>query len=526
MTKALRVCYINIIEIVSSGGSPAFAEASGRGELAFMGRQREKMRATNFAFAGADGGTFPATWSQREFWWTINQHKPSGSYQIFRAFHLPEPWSLDAVFDLLRFLVTRHQALRTKVREDENGRLWQVIASSGSLPVRIEEMPSGSDIDEFTARIGEEFQADEPDLQRDLPLRLAVVTSGGMASSIVLVCSHVVLDGGSLQVLENEFSALNSKRPAQLEEVLPPVSFSPENQVGEESRPSSLRASEKSLAHWRSVLMESGPSLFSEVEAGRAPLWLGSLTSRTLGEAETALMRDAELASGAIFLSATCCVLGSMTGRSQLTFRLPTANRLSAAHQGFVGALQQHAIMTVELFPGATFYELTRPLGRKMLLAYSRARYDPGDLRQVISEVESARGASLDLTYLFNDLRLHTQGQRERYASQSGPSVISWGLLHSVNRDIKLHVRIRLSPADGTTILDIAADESCLTRPEIERALKAIETLITSAARTDFPLTEAGHVAALVPLPRRATIGSLYLAGLAALGNIKRYSSA
>jgi Condensation domain len=453
-------------------------------------------RMTNLVFAGAAGGTFPATWSQREFWWTINQHRPGGFYQIWLTFRLPEPWPVDEVFDLLRFLIRRHQALRTKVSEDDCGRLWQVVADMGSLPVRIENLPNGADIDQFTTGVREEFWAAEPDLRRDFPLKLAIVMSAGMARSIVLVCSHVVLDGASMQVLENELNTLVSKRSTRPEMVLPPVSFAPEDQAGEESRPGSLRTSEKSLAYWRSVLMESGPGLCSQAEAGHAPLWMGSLTSRALGVAEAALMRDAKLGSSAIFMSATCCVLGLITGKSRMTFRLPAANRISITSRDFVGALSQHGIITAELAPEATFYELTRLLGRKLVLAYSRTRYDPGDLRQVIKEVETARGAPLDLTYLFNDMhftgiRPQAHGQPERYENSSGPSAIAWELLHSANSDIKLHVRIRLSPADGATILDLAADESCLTKPEIERALRAIETLITTAARADFPLSEA-----------------------------------
>jgi hypothetical protein len=458
-------------------------------------------QATDIVFAGAEGGIFPATWSQREFWRTISKHRPGGFYQIWLTFDLPEPWPLAEVLDLLRFLITRHQALRTKMSEDDSGKLWQVIAGEGSLPVRIAGLPGGVDIEQFTSDVREEFWAAEPDLCRDFPLKLAVVTSGGMARSVVLVCSHVVLDGGSAQVLENEVDTLISKRPAHQERVLPPVSFAPKDQAREESRPGSQRTSDKSVAYWRSVLTESGPGVFSLTEAGRAPLWMGSLTSWALGKAETALMRDAGLASSAIFMSATCCVLGLITGQPRMTFRLPAANRISVAHREFVGALSQHGIITVELVPGITFYELTRMLGRKLLLAYSRTRYNPDDLWPVISEVESARGAPLDLTYLFNDMRFNdirvqADAQPERLASQSGPSPIAWELLHSANSDIKVHVRIRLSPADGATVLDLAADQSCLTKPEIEDTLRAIETLIATAARADFPLSEAIRVLA------------------------------
>jgi hypothetical protein len=458
-------------------------------------------RTIDLAFAGANGGTFPATWSQRELWWTINHHKPGGFYQLWQTFDLPESWPLDAVIDLLRFLVIRHQALRSKVRLDDEGRLWQVIAASGSLPVQVEDVPYRADIAEFTTRLRKEYLAVEPDLQQEFPLKLAIITSNGQPRSALLVCSHAVLDSGSLPILQNEVGTLIARKLDQKEKVLRPVAHRPEDQAREEGLESARRITQKSLAYWRSVLMDSPPGLFSEVEAGRAPLWIGSLTSRAMGEAESALVREAGLASSALYLGATCCVLASVTGKSRMTFRLPAGNRPGVMHRNFVGAVAQHAILNIELIP-VSFYELIRLLERRLSLACSRTRYDPDELRQVIREVAAIRGADLDLTYLFNDLRPETRRQAQRHlragSSSSMPeSAVSWDLLHTANSDIKIRARIGVSAADGDPVLDLAADESCMTRPEIERSLRAIETLIVNAARRDFPLTEAERIAGL-----------------------------
>lgn len=458
-------------------------------------------RTIDLAFAGANGGTFPATWSQRELWWTINHHKPGGFYQIWQTFDLPESWPLDAVIDLLRFLVIRHQALRSKVRLDDEGRLWQVIADSGSLSVQVEDVPYRTNIAEFTTRLRKEYLAVEPDLQEEFPLKLAIVTSNGQPRSALLVCSLVVLDSGSLRILENEVNTLIARKLDQKEKVLRPVTHRPEDQAREESLESASRISQKSLAYWRSILMDSPPGLFSEVEAGHAPLWIGSLKSRPLGEAESTLVREAGLTPSALYLGAMCCVLASVTGKSRMTFRLPAGNRLGVTHRDFVGAVAQHAVMNIELIP-VSFYELIRLLGRRLSLAYRRTRYDPDDLRQVIREVAAIRGADLDLTYLFNDLRPETrkQAQKRRRVGSSSlapESAISWDLLHATNSDIKIHARIGVSAADGDPVLDLAVDESCMTRPEIERSLHAIETLIVNAARHDFPLTEAERMAGL-----------------------------
>ncbi|MFI6700869.1 condensation domain-containing protein [Streptomyces sp. NPDC050509] len=455
----------------------------------------------DLAFAAPPGGAqgvYAATWGQQEMWHKIAQHRPGGFYQLSQIIPVGEPRSLDTVLECLRHLVGRHASLRTTFHEDAGG-LFQVIHRDGVLPVRVEEAPGEGRERATAAALVDGFQEDEPLLDREFAPRLAVVTRGGAATYLVLVCSHVVLDGHSERVLASELRTLlaaadapaEAEAEAEARTVLPPVGHGPAEQAGAEARAKSRRTSARSVAYWRATLADAPPALFpSPTEpSAAAPIWCGRLASEALATAEATLVRSG-LGSGALWLSAVARVLAAHTGRPATTFRLPVSNRFDQALDGYVGNLSQHTVVTVDTAAG-TFRELARRVERDLMRAYFHARYDPAELAEATTEIESRRGAPLDLTYLFNDVRSRNGKPRAAPADpataeaeesgESGESGVSWELLHSSNSDIKLHVRV--TETRGRPRLDIAADTSCLSRSAITDALFAVERLLVEAAR-------------------------------------------
>ncbi|MDN0193990.1 condensation domain-containing protein [Streptomyces sp. S.PNR 29] len=443
-----------------------------------------------------------ATWSQREFWTTINKHRPDGFYQITWTVPVPEGRGLDDVLGCLRLLVERHQALRTKITEGGPAGLRQVVFGEGSLPVRIEDAPDEQGAAEAAEAVRGEFFRTEPRLDRDFPFKIAIVTREGLPRFMVFACSHVVLDGESVRVVEDELSAVLSQGSG---EHLEPVTHQPEDQVRDESLDRSARTSQRSLSYWKSTLLASPGGLFSEVRGGRSPLWLGRLRSRALLAAELTLVPRVGVSSGALYLGAAACVLGEVTGKPGMTFRVPTSNRFTAATRSYVGALSQHAVITVDTTSGS-FYDVVRGVDRGLRRAYSHARYDPDGLRRVIEEVEAARREPVDLAYLFNDLR-----DEDDKPKVGAPAVvqdaalaadlldtseeISWELLHAANSDIKVYVRVSGTADHGG--LDVAADADCLTTSGTENILRAAERLIVRAAQGDFAADRVRAVSGL-----------------------------
>ncbi|PGH50537.1 condensation domain-containing protein [Streptomyces sp. Ru87] len=471
------------------------------------GRPEIRHSTVRLYFTGLPGGTYEATWGQREMWRTIATHRPAGFYQLSQIIPVPADRTLDDVLEVVRRLVGRHESLRTTFVRHPGGRLSQVVHAEGSLPVHVRE-PAAADRERETAEsLVDTFMADEPLLDRDFALRAAVVTREGLGRYLVLVCSHVVLDGHSERVLSGEAKALLAADPAARDGCLPANPHQPSGQALAETSARSRRTSARSVAYWRSVLLGAPESPFPYGPArGGGPVWCGRLSSASVAAAERELARSEGLSSGALYLSAVSRVLLRAFGRTAMMYRVPVSNRFDPAVDGYVGNLSQHTVVTVDASTG-TFYELVRRVERDLLRACVHARYDPEELAGALPGIEARRGAAPELACLFNDLRSPEAKRRDGAPGREPPapgaaagvspegadgpdSQVTWSLLHARNSDIKLHARVAQS--GDRPVVDIAADVSYLPRRAIADCLFAVERLLVRAARADIRLDAPG----------------------------------
>ncbi|MBQ1026047.1 condensation domain-containing protein [Micromonospora sp. C95] len=448
-------------------------------------------------FSGATGGTFPATWSQREFWHTINKKQPSGYYQIPWAVPIPPGCRLDRIEQILASFAIKYEALRTTLRRDPDGELRQIVHSEGVIPTWSASLPPDRAAITASGPL-KEFLESEPAVDREFPWKIVVLTWNGSPHHLVCVCSHMVLDGQSGALLAAEMrEALTADVEAGDTSAGDPV-WQPSDLARWETAAGGRKVSQRALDHWRSVLAGAPASPFpSAARKGASPLWRGLLRSTAVEAAEQAVIGRTGLSSSSLFLSAAASLLWLVTGSSCFLFRVPTNNRVSRDLQGYVGALQQHALVKVDVRCD-TFDELMRSVAGNLLRAQSRARYDGDGLYGMLEELSSTRAGQPDLTLLFNDLRPTYQRPQGRPlptdsgADRDAPEV-TWELLHTTNPDITLYVR--LADARGVLSLDVAADESCMPKPEIEGFVQAMESLLTHAAHSNFPLSDIQRVA-------------------------------
>lgn len=229
-------------------------------------------------------------------------------------------------------------------------------------------------------------------------------------------------------------------------------------------------------------------------------MWRGIFSSPQLRAAETILVARTRLASSSIFLTAGTLVLSRMAGAHGALFRIVTSNRTDEHLHDYVGALSQHSVVNIGL-SFDTFDEMARAVHQRLLRAYTRARYDADALRGVIDEVGAERGAEVDLSCLFNDMRPKRSaaavgGDRPAVglavpATRSADEV-SWELAHTSNADLTFYLRV--SDIAGSPTIDLAADESCLSKDDVARFLLMMERLLVRAAYDDLPLGEVGRV--------------------------------
>jgi hypothetical protein len=448
-------------------------------------------------FNRVPGGMFPATWGQREFWNIITRHRPSGFYQMPWIVRIPRGCDLGRLRQCLTHLVSRHQALRTLLRRDRDGELWQLIHEEGTIPVWVAELHAHDFLAEAPAPFSDFLWA-EPHVDREFPLKIIVLTWNGVPHHVVCACSHMVVDGESVNLLAAELKAMLSAGDGGTVRQ-DSVTRQPSDQAREEAADPSVRISARSLAYFRKVFTEAPPSPFpAAAPKGSSPMWRGLLGSEAVKAAEDPVAQRTGLATGPIFLAAAGCVLGDFTGMRDTLFRVPTSNRFSPGLEHYVGALSQHAAVMVHT-DGGTFYEMCHAVARGLLRAHARAQYDADDLYRLADEFQAQRPVPLDLSLLFNDFRPRDartpKPARVPAPVMAGlqPGEVSWEQLHTSNRDLTFYVRV--THAGSGPRIDLAADVSCVSREEIVRFLLATERLLVRAACGDFPLKDTARIA-------------------------------
>src|SRR5262249_39654820 len=103
-------------------------------------------------FRGESAGTAELTWGQTGVWRTARQ--TGRTMNLVTAVPLAEGTPLEEMVAVLRFVVSRHPALRTRLRFP-GGHPWQVVAESGEVPLQIADIGDGDD----PAAVAEELRA-------------------------------------------------------------------------------------------------------------------------------------------------------------------------------------------------------------------------------------------------------------------------------------------------------------------------------------------------------------------------------
>src|ERR1700680_4291701 len=89
------------------------------------------------SFEGDGSGIDELSWGQRAIW---NQMRmQDSSLSMGGARPLAAGQSVSDVAAAARFVIGRHQSLRTRLRFEADGRPLQVVASSGEIPLEIVE---------------------------------------------------------------------------------------------------------------------------------------------------------------------------------------------------------------------------------------------------------------------------------------------------------------------------------------------------------------------------------------------------
>jgi hypothetical protein len=356
-------------------------------------------RETTLEFHSNRAATGPLIWAQRAIW-DVVRWLPPDDITLNQIGHcaVPAGRDLDEVLDALRTLVLRHDSLHTLFEQTPDGPV-QHVRADGEIPVGLHELDDRS-VDEATAVVGGVLGGVPFRHDRDLPLRLAVLTRDGRPAVIVLVASHLALDGWSFYLVREDLAQLLSAP----EEVAAPGQ-QPLERVLYEASPLGRDREAKALAYWRKHLTAAPAAMIEPASPDPTPeLDWARIESGALALATDALAARTGVPGSTVLLAASALLLAAHLGEEQAMIRMIVSTRFQPASRRLIGAFNQNALFPITVADEPVGGYLRRA-ANAVLIAYAHSEYDPAALDRLIDDVARQRGLEPGGYCFFNDAR-------------------------------------------------------------------------------------------------------------------------
>ena len=191
-------------------------------------------------FAGDGSGVGELSWGQQEIW-SVMQGK-ANSLPMGGARALPPGQTVADVAAGLSFIMSRHQALRTRLRLGPDGQPLQVVHASGEITLEVVDA-GDDDPAEVAAAVAAGYKARPFDYEQEWPLRMAVITHRGAATHLAEMICHIAVDAFGLAALHDDFDHRGDRTG-------PVTAMQPMEQASRQRGPSGRRAHEASMRYF------------------------------------------------------------------------------------------------------------------------------------------------------------------------------------------------------------------------------------------------------------------------------------
>jgi hypothetical protein len=408
-------------------------------------------------FRGEGGGEGELTWGQLGIWRTAQ--RTGRTMNLVVIVPLPADTTVERITAELRFVVSRHPGLRTRLRFAEGAsgprHPRQAVAESGEVPLHILDIGEGDDAAEAAAELRSRYEFTPFDYENEFPVRMGLVRQAGVLRYVVVGYSHVMVDGGGMIALARDLENLD---PATGEAAAPARGLNPLELARFQGSPAGRRQTGRCMRYWEAQLERLPSWQAAEPADPREPrFWelVGYSPAMELGLQAVAARTKATTSD--VLLAAYAVAVARVMGRNPNVVQTIVGNRFRPGFADTISQLSQLGICVVDV-ADATFDEVVDRARIAAASASFYGYYDSERYGTLLDEVAARLGRPLDISWLIND-------RRGIFGPQDGDSAPTGAELSAALRDALPRTKLywgRKQPAfDGT--LFIQAD----SRPEL-----------------------------------------------------------
>ncbi|KPM56058.1 hypothetical protein ACG83_12895 [Frankia sp. R43] len=338
----------------------------------------------------------PASFGQQALWVIDRLGGPGGRYVVPMALRLSGELDVSALDAAVKDVVTRHEALRTLIVED-NGRLRQVVVPAQDASVRLTLIPedlSGSGGDAAEERIAD-FVRRGFDLAADIPFRAGLLREAGTEWVLVLAVHHHAVDEWSLPVLLGDLSTAYQARSAGREPGWAPLKMQyadyaiwQRDILGDPADPDSELA--RHLSYWRNALADAPEESTIALDRSRPaePTHQGGDAEFAVASETVAGLRGAAQRNGVsmfmIVQTAIALTVSALGGGDDVVIGSPVGGRTEDGLENLVGYFVNTLPLRHRLRPDDTISEL---LGRVRQTVLDGLAHQAAPFEHIVSAV-------------------------------------------------------------------------------------------------------------------------------------------
>ncbi|MEO7287274.1 MAG: condensation domain-containing protein [Jatrophihabitantaceae bacterium] len=347
-------------------------------------------------FAGEGDGEAPLTWAQADHWRVILD---TGAAPIIGgAFKMPAGSTVEQVVELLRFIMSRHQSLRTRLKLAADGQTYQACSASGVAELTVVEA-GAADPAELADQLMQTWSGQPFNYEHDWPVRMAVITSAEVVSHVVTVYLHLAIDAGGIAALMADLAARDPLTGAASG---PVTALQPLDLARKQARPSGQRQSAASLRHLEQVLRSIPGKLFGDPRPGPASYQKLRYRSPATDLAIGRIAAEHNVSPASALLAAFAVALARQLRTGTVWTMVLVNNRFRPGCADSVSQLVQGSPCLIEL-AGLNLLDALALTNAGLLNTYKNAYYDGAQRRELEQRIGRELGEPVELSCCYND---------------------------------------------------------------------------------------------------------------------------
>ncbi len=435
------------------------------------------------SFEGEGSGVDELSWGQRVIWNAMRMQRSSLSMGGVRPLALGN--TVGDVAAVLRCVMGRHQSLRTRLRFQADGRLMQVVASSGEIPLEIVEA-GDADPAGVAEALAAQYKETNFDYANEWPIRMGVVTQRGVPTHVAEVICHLATDGFGMALLQAD---LDSKDCGAELARSPAAAMQPLEQARSQRTRAVQRHGDAAMRYWERVLRAIPADRFADWPDDGQPRCVQAVyESPAVYLAVQLIAARTKVSTSQVLLAAFAVALARLTGSNPVVTLVLVNNRFRPGFADSVSPVSAPCLCVIDV-ADITFDEAVTRAWHSAMAAYKHGYYEPNLMWDLIARVSKERGGAINLAYFFNDLRVRHRaeptgrdgpgGSAEDLRAMLPQSSLVWGSEKDGPCD---RVFLYINDVPGTLSYEAWVDTRYVPAADLEAALRGLEALTVEAA--------------------------------------------